>query len=524
MHRFARLVAFALAAFLVAGAVAVPADAAPPLDAAAANSLQERIDRTLEDRNWSEALPLINRYLAEVRRDPIMLYNAACCHAQLGDIDKGASTLLDAVKAGFREFDTMEADPDLEPLREHSTYTAILEARDRVREGKRRDSDPPDLTPASKGRTRGGAEGTPAGTRDGKPVIDLDGCPQCEEWKRLHGTKKYRYERDEARRFNYATCLDDETHREVRELIEREADWLAKHLFGGMPSYDTLVAVPTTSDSTKYLRDAANSGIYLHASRMLVARDVGESLQHELVHLMHYGQMERLRQKHPIWIQEGLAALFEAFDLDGEEVRFQPNTRHNIIFRAVKGGGAMEWRKLFAMSPDAFADRGSGLYPQVRSIFLYFADRGKLLPFYEEYTKRYRNDPTGAAAIERVFGKPLTDVERQWREWVKAAGAIDDTIRTGDASLGIQITETPTGLKINKTLPGSAVRAGGMRAGDVIVAIEGKPVRSSRELALAIASKRVGDTVLVRYRRRDDYGELPITLRPLQLNIETHTR
>lgn len=514
--------------------------AAPPADAAAATALQEKIDRTLEARRWSDALPLIERFLKEVRRDPVMLYNAACCHAQLGERDAGAASLLDAVKAGFRDFGTMESDPDLEPLHDHPTYTAILEARDRAESirtrGERPDLSAPRTADPAKPTPKDGA---PPGGKDApaapKPPADgsarrnaeltLEGCPQLDEWKRVHGTKRYRYESDERRRLHYATCLDEETHKEMRELIEREADWLATNLFGDLPSYETLLAVPTPSDAKAYFADPTTCGIYIHSMRMLVARDIGESLQHEFVHLMHYGHMERLRQKHPIWIQEGIAALFEAFDLDGSgTIRFLPNTRHNFIYHAVKGGGAMEWTKLFGLSAEAFMDKGSGLYPEVRSIFLYLADRGKLKPFYEAYTSGFSEDPSGRRAIEKAFGKPLVDVERQWRDWVKAGGTIDDTIRVGDASLGISITETPGGVRIKETLRGSAVRAAGLRTGDIIVAVDGKAVRSSRELAVAIAARRVGETVVLRYRRGEDYEEAPVTLRalPSQLDSRPH--
>jgi hypothetical protein len=300
-------------------------------------------------------------------------------------------------------------------------------------------------------------------------------------------------------------------------LIEREADWLSRHLFGDEPAYHTLLAVPTPSDAKKYFTDPNTTGIYEHRMRMLIARDIGESLQHEFVHLMHYGHMERLRQKHPIWIQEGIAALFEAYELDSAgSITFLPNTRHNIIYRAVDSNAALDWPKLFALSPEAFMERSAGLYPEARSIFLYLADRGKLTDWYQAYTDGFRTDPSGAKALEKVFGKPLGDIERQWRNWVKSKGPIDDTVRAGDASLGIAITETPGGIRIKETLKGSAVRAAGMRVGDVIVAIDGKPIRSSRELAVAIASKRVGDTIAVRFRRDDDYQETPVTLRPLQ--------
>eukprot|EP00793_Prasinoderma_coloniale_P006211 PRCOL_00004687-RA len=44
------------------------------------------------------------------------LYNAACCHAQMGDAKRGLETLEGAMENGFEEFDAALADEDLQPL------------------------------------------------------------------------------------------------------------------------------------------------------------------------------------------------------------------------------------------------------------------------------------------------------------------------------------------------------------------------------------------------------------------------
>lgn len=490
----------AIAAFLVALAIAFAAPAAPQLDAANAEALQRRIDRTLEAGRHAEALELIERYLVEVRREPIMLYNAACCRARLGDRDGAANALLEAVRAGFRSFDAMEEDPDLEAIRNHDIYTAILEARDRVSSGARAPDAPSAPSAKRTEPSRRAARQNP-----------------LEEWRQRHGEKDYVYESDPQRRLQYATSLDEESRVAMREMLGALADHLAGTLFGEPPRYETLVAVPTLRDMRRYFAEQTTTGMYQHGQRLLVTRDIGQSLAHEFVHLMHWGHMDRLRQHHPMWVQEGLAALYEDYDLepDGGGIRFRPNTRHNVARRQVLTGSSLPWRDLFALSPNDFMRKPLEHYPQARSIFEFLADRGKLVPYYQALVETYPEDPSGAMAFERVFGRTLGEIERTWKDWLRQRGPIEDSISHGDASLGIRIAEASDGVRIAETIGRSAARAAGMRPGDVIVAMDGRPVRSSRELLLALAAKKVGDTVAVRFRRSGEYHETAATLRPL---------
>lgn len=480
---------------LVVLVLALAAAAPPPLDAATADAMRRKVERTLEARRWDEALGLIEDYLREVERDPTMLYNAACAHAQSGRLDAAAAALLDSIKAGFREFDTMEEDPDLEPLRAHPTYTAILEARDRARTA-------------------------PAAT----PLAALS------QWKRRHGEDRYRYETDPVRRLQFASCLEESSHAEMRSTLDREYDWLARNLFTTLAGYDVLVAIPAPRDAKLYFVDPTTTGIYEHALRRLVTRDTGQSLQHEFVHLMHYRHMEALRQTHPMWVQEGLASLFEDWEVlpDGN-ARFLPNTRHNQALRAVNANAAMPWKRLLDLDAAGFMAKSQLLYPQARSIFEFLAETGKLGDFYRalcEVSRDLTREERGLAgerAFERAFGRPLAEIERDWKRWVKERGPIDDTIGPGDGALGIEAADEADGARVKQTVPRSAARAAGLRIGDVIVGIDGKPVRSTRELRLAVAGKAAGDTVSVRFRRGEEYGETPVTLKPQRSSTGTGT-
>ena len=194
-----------------------------------------------------------------------MLYNAACAQARLGHKDEAASTLLLSVKAGFRDFEHMRLDPDLESIRQHPTYLAIVEAAERV------------------------------AANVGKSAV--------ERWREDYGSKNYRYETDDQRRINYATALDQDAHKRMREMLEREADQLTKTLFEKPPSYYILIAIPTPDDSDKFFHgNDSIGGMYEHTFRRLVSRDIGNSLRHEFVHALHFGHMARLDQPHPLWI------------------------------------------------------------------------------------------------------------------------------------------------------------------------------------------------------------------------------
>jgi len=446
------------------------------------NSAQKQIERRVERGEYAAAAALLERLLEERPRDAAMLYRAACVSCRLGERDRAASYLLRAVKAGWRRFDRMKRDPDLEPLRDHPTYEAILEAEE----------------------------------RDAGRLADS----ALRRWRTTYGEERYRYEKDEVRRLAYATALDSVSHREMRRMVERLADHLVDLLFKAPPSYTVLIAVPAPRDAGPLFSDERVGGIYEHDHRRLIARDIGRSLRHEFVHALHYGHMERLGQPHRLWVQEGLAALYEDYLLaDDGSVRFLPNERHNIIKRRERIGRTTRWRDLFSMSSDQFMARAGQLYPQVRSMFEFIWEQGKLLAWYEAYVRNFDEDPGGAAAFEAAFERSLDEVEQAWHDWVAARPFVDARIDQGDAAIGIESTlvgTTNDGVLITRVLSGSAAARSRLRTGDVIVSVDGRATRSLAELQAVIGSRQVGERVRLRARRGGEYFTVILTLRPLR--------
>lgn len=77
----------------------------------------------------AQALRCIEELLKLEPEDPMIHYNAACIYSRMGRVDEALHSLRIAVKRGFRRWDIMDSDPDLERLRETERYREIIRAR-----------------------------------------------------------------------------------------------------------------------------------------------------------------------------------------------------------------------------------------------------------------------------------------------------------------------------------------------------------------------------------------------------------
>ncbi len=496
--RAAMVGAVLIAASFLTAPLAAADPPSPPADIR--ESPADLLDRLLRARRFDEAQRLMQRRMDDGDRDPVLLYNSACALAQLGQLQAAEKRLLECVKAGFRDFDAMEADDDLEPVRASRTYEAIMEARTAI------DARAPSaLAPRPRRKTL-----VP------DPVA---------QWKSDHpeeyrSDKGYRYDHGEegngGENLVYATFLDEASHARMKRMLDELATHLRRAYFGKPPEDIVLVAIVRPADAKKYLERAEVRGMYLHSARRLVSRDAGQSLQHEFVHLLHFAQMERTGQRHPIWVQEGLASLYEDYEFRADgSVEFHPNIRFNIARRQVVSKTAKHWDQLFALSGEAFMQDAERLYPEVRSIFEFFAREKKLEEFYRQLCNTATTDPDGSSAVEKAFGEPLARVEDRWRKWMIERGAIDDSIDQNDASLGITVDDAGDGVRIRSFVLKSAAKAAGLRVGDVIFEVGGSPVRNRDEMQLAVARLVISTPVEVKFRRDEQELTLPVSPRAL---------
>ena len=69
--------------------------------------------------------------LSKVRpEDPLVHYNLACSLALVGQLEEAVNTLRNSIRMGYRDFEWMMKDPDLDTIRELPSYTKLIDEID----------------------------------------------------------------------------------------------------------------------------------------------------------------------------------------------------------------------------------------------------------------------------------------------------------------------------------------------------------------------------------------------------------
>jgi hypothetical protein len=215
------------------------------------------------------------------------------------------------------------------------------------------------------------------------------------------------------------------THRALRILREYHAV-LSRTYFERSPVRPVKVYLFADKKSyTSYVNRAYNDppktpfGFYWPNQRKIVmniATGVG-TLAHEMVHPL----MEADFPRSPSWFNEGFASLFEESVFSpGGLIRGKVNWRLHTLHRALRRSDPPRLRKIASLGRDEFYEVESGInYAVARYLCLYLQERGKLIQYYKTFRDDYSEDRTGIRQLERVLERPLDEIERDWRRWVR---------------------------------------------------------------------------------------------------------
>jgi len=146
---------------------------------------------------------------------------------------------------------------------------------------------------------------------------------------------------------------------------------------------------------------------------------------HELVH--HFIAMSFARRPAK-WVDEGIATFFEKFigHLDNEgkltiSFGYFSNWRFPITKRIVNELNLREM--IGAKEPDQCA---------ARSLMLFLHKKGLFKNFVRQISA-VKDDRDGSATLQKVCGKPIAEIERQWKDWIKSQPIDEDVLLVSSA-------------------------------------------------------------------------------------------
>jgi hypothetical protein len=345
------------------------------------------------------------------------------------------------------------------------------------------------------------------GTTEGESAQDSD-TPEDQQ-RRAQAilaklTKKYGqgliYEIDERLKIVFATDTDQRTLQEIKTFITAHSEALLRDLFTHGKRTYLSVAIP---------KDWQNKRVTGHFYPGTVdARTIGSNLRHEFTHALHYADQQGLGQTHPIWIMEGLASLYEDSKIvDGHAIP-KLNYRLLEIQQEVRDKRFLDWDKLLKLEHKAFT---SHHYAQARYMCMYLYRTGRLKEFYDLFTAGFAKDPSGAAAFEAVYGKPLADIQQDWIDWLLKLEPPFKMPGPDRAGLGIEIAQLPDGLRITRIDPTGAAGAAGLLVDDVITSLDGERTYDEDDLVAVLLRHKAGEASALGYRRDGAYAEVGVT-------------
>lgn len=417
-------------------------------------------------------------------------YNLAAAHSMQDEIKESVASISNALALGFSDRLQLERDPDLANLRESDFFGQLMSQWGALIETRR--------------------------------TSDL---------KLLRGLikKDLQARTDEPNRLELLSAHDQTATDQAHEELLMITDWAQDKLFVSLKTFDledspwVVVVLP---DRTGFLSWAVTTfgpsvqgsissvgGAYEHQQRRLVAQDLGATLRHEFIHVLHWRDMNRLGQAHAAWVQEGLASLIEDYDMHAGEPVPVPSWRTNIVKRQLEANRLPDIKQLTQIEMNAFtAKRPLAQYAQARTLMLWLLDTGKLRAFYDHYCANHSSDPSGYQSLLAATALDDQELDQQYRDWVRQLRTVPETGSDLDATLGIEIENGSGDGVVVKALPGNARTRTGLRLGSVITHINGRPTRDLFELIRVLGDYRAGQTVTLHHRRGRIHSTSEVTL------------
>ncbi len=343
----------------------------------------------------------------------------------------------------------------------------------------------------------------PAAPPTSQPKLDLaaEARTLAAKWSSRLGPG-YSTRIDARRHIVYVSAIDPKALTTVAALLAAVHDAQRDGLFPLPLQRNVTVILPTVDDYRTLVPRAKAQGAYTPARRTLVSITYGSTLVHEFIHALHHNDQAAVGRRHAIWVVEGLAMLYQQSRLRGRTLEVLDRGVPAELRAALADGSAHTLADLCAMTPKTFGADADLCYRQAHQVMLYLHQRGKLKAFYAAHRTGAARDVDGTRALSAVLGKPIKQIDADWRKWLADRKTAWKPRTPRAAHLGIRMARSAGGVRVAGFLPGSAAHSTALlSAGDVITHLAGRPVRSPRDLTAAVQSCRPGQIIDIRILR-----------------------
>ena len=103
------------------------------------------------------------------------------------------------------------------------------------------------------------------------------------------------------------------------------------------------------------------------------------------------------------------------------------------------------------------------------------------------------------------FAIPSSMVQRVAQQLISSG-------KVAHAYLGVQLSDGNGGAEVGQVVSGAPAADAGIRTGDVVTAIDGKPINGADALVTAVDGKKPGDTVTLKVRRGGSTSDIKVKL------------
>lgn len=545
-----------LAAATVATFLSLAAAQPNPQSKPSANALADQAAELFRAGEYTKSEDLL---LQQTKLQPtnfVPWFNLACCRAMMKNTDGSLAALQTALDTGFIDKNTLESEPALASIRITDAYAAILKNWPQTIEAHRQRA----LAQAKKdfNTPRPAALGANAYTVTTLPDLRIEVLSCFND----RATAEAVAQLQQLHTWWNTAVLNDPTH-----TLHPDSPWVVVVL----PSSPDFTGWLTRTYGPEAAQQAASGfsrigGSYEHDAKRLVSMDLGATLRHEFLHVLHWRDMDRRvdpqtpttgPQRHPVWIMEGLCSLVEDIDFAANPAHptFIPTTswRTNTVQRMDKTGGLLPIDKFTALTNTRFISaRPLANYAQARTIFLWLSDTNKLADWYALYTTDaslgYRADPSGLTALLAVtMPEPPKDAaapslaartkafDQAFRTYIRSLPTVNEEVPLGGATLGLDVEQRDAEGPVIVDVPAEAKRrlskitpnsnpdapkpdtppdpiAGTLNPGDVLLALNGRAVRDMAELVRILGQHHPGERVRIDIRRGRLFSAVTIEL------------